>query len=69
MHRVNPPEVPGVLTSKQCRQTALSIAAAQESSGAIPWFDGGHTDPWDHVESAMALTTAGLLEPARAAFD
>jgi hypothetical protein len=69
LHRVNPPEVPGVLTSKQCRQTALSIAAAQESSGAIPWFDGGHTDPWDHVESAMALTAAGLLEPARAAFD
>ena len=31
--------------------------------------DGGHTDPWDHVEAAMALTAAGLLEPARAAFD
>jgi hypothetical protein len=30
---------------------------------------GGHTDPWDHVENAMALTVAGLLEPARAAFD
>jgi MMP endo-(1,4)-3-O-methyl-alpha-D-mannosidase len=69
LHRSNPPAVPGVLTSEQCRQTALSIAAAQESSGAIPWFEGGHTDPWDHVECAMALTTAGLLEPARAAFD
>ncbi|MGA3255344.1 MAG: prenyltransferase, partial [Mycobacterium sp.] len=69
MHRVKPPAVPGVLTPEQCRQTALSIAAAQESSGAIPWFEGGHTDPWDHLECAMALTTAGLLEPARAAFD
>ncbi|MCA2244812.1 prenyltransferase [Mycobacterium sp. WUMAC-067] len=69
MHRSNLPAVAGVLTPEQCRQTALSIAAAQESSGAIPWFDGGHTDPWDHVECAMALTTAGLLEPARAAFD
>lgn len=58
-----------MLTAEQCRQTALSIVAAQESSGAIPWFDGGHTDPWDHVECAMALTTAGLLDPARAAFD
>jgi hypothetical protein len=47
----------------------LSIAAAQESSGAIPWFPGGHTDPWDHVECAMALTAAGLLGPARAAFE
>lgn len=63
------PGVPGVFTPAQCRQTAESIAAAQEPSGAIPWFAGGHTDPWDHVESAMALTVAGLLEPARAAFD
>jgi hypothetical protein len=61
--------VPGVLTPAQCHQTAQSIAAAQESDGAIPWFDGGHTDPWDHVENAMALTVAGLLEPARAAYD
>ncbi len=58
-----------MLTPAQCRQTAQSIAATQESSGAIPWSDGGHTDPWDHVENAMALTAAGLLEPARAAFD
>jgi hypothetical protein len=58
----NLPSVRGVLTPDECRQTALSIAAAQEPSGAIPWFEGGHTDPWDHVECAMALTTAGLLQ-------
>jgi hypothetical protein len=69
LHRFDPPAVAGVLTPDQCRQTALSIAAAQESCGAIPWFEGGHTDPWDHMECAMALTTAGLLEPARAAFE
>lgn len=63
------PGVPGVLTPDECLQTARSIAATQESSGALPWFDGGHTDPWDHVENAMALTVAGLIEPARAAFD
>jgi hypothetical protein len=63
------PGVPGVLTPAQCRQTAESIAATQETSGAIPWFEGGHTDPWDHVENAMALTVAGLLDPARAAFE
>ncbi|MDG4668402.1 prenyltransferase [Mycobacterium sp. 236(2023)] len=63
------PGVPGVFTPAQCRQTAESIAATQESSGAIPWSDGGHTDPWDHIENAMALTAAGLLEPARAAFE
>jgi hypothetical protein len=69
LHRFDPPAVAGILTPEQCLQTAQSIAAVQESSGAIPWFPGGHTDPWDHVECAMALTAAGLLEPARAAFE
>ncbi len=59
----------GVLTPQQCLQTAESIAALQYSSGEIPWSDGGHTDPWDHIECAMALTAAGLVESARAAFD
>ncbi len=63
------PSVPGGFTRDQCRQTAESIAATQESTGAIPWSVGGHTDPWDHVENAMALTAAGLLKPARAAFE
>jgi hypothetical protein len=69
LRRHNAPGVPGVLTPSQCRQTARSIAATQESSGAIPWSEGGHTDPWDHMECAMALTAVGLLEPARGAFD
>ncbi|MBX7430961.1 prenyltransferase [Mycobacterium sp. Y57] len=63
------PGIPGVFTPEQCLQTAESIAAIQEASGAIPWSEGGHTDPWDHIENAMALTVAGLLEPARAAFE
>ncbi|WP_306357368.1 MULTISPECIES: prenyltransferase [unclassified Nocardia] len=62
------PGVPGVLTADELLRTAESITAAQESDGAIPWFDGGHTDPWDHLESAMALTVAGLYEHARAAY-
>lgn len=49
--------------------TGRSIARAQESDGAIPWFAGGHTDPWDHVECAMALDAVGLHAPARAAYD
>src|SRR6478752_8976528 len=63
------PNVPGVFTAAQCRQTAESIEATQEPTGAIPWSVGGHTDPWDHVENAMALTAAGLIAPARAAFE
>lgn len=65
----NMPAVTGVLTAQQCRQTADSIASLQYSSGEIPWSDGGHTDPWDHIECAMALSAAGLIDEARAAFD
>ena len=63
------PGVAGILSPAQCRQTAESIAAVQLRSGEIPWSPAGHTDPWDHVECAMALTVAGLLEEARAAFE
>ncbi|MBY8887311.1 prenyltransferase [Streptomyces sp. PTM05] len=57
--------LPGVLTAGQAARTVAGIAAAQRPDGAVPWFDGGHLDPWDHVEAAMALDAAG--EHARAA--
>jgi len=63
------PGVAGILSPQQCRQTAESIAAVQLRSGEIPWSDGGHTDPWDHVECAMALAAAGLFEESRAAYE
>ncbi len=62
------------LSPEQLRATALSIARQQYPSGAIPWyaaFDGypaGHVDAWNHVEAAMALTVAGLTDPARRAY-
>ncbi|MCL3820163.1 prenyltransferase [Aeromicrobium wangtongii] len=63
------PFVPGVLTAAQVEQTAASIEATQLPSGAIPWFEGGHTDPWDHVQGAMALTAAGRLDAAVQAYE
>ena len=63
------PAISGVLTPAQCRQTAESIATIQLTSGEIPWSLSGHTDPWDHVECAMALTAAGLVDQARAAYE
>ena len=60
-------ELPGVLTQGQLRRTVAAIAAVQHPTGALPWPDG-HTDPWDHVECAMALTLGGHLEQARAAY-
>lgn len=47
--------------------TAAFIASVQLDSGAIPWFDQGITDPWDHVEAAMGLTVAGQYTAAEQA--
>ncbi|GAA1479763.1 prenyltransferase [Gordonia sinesedis] len=63
------PSVPGVLTAAQVHDTGAAIAAMQENSGALPWFPGGRTDPWDHVESAMALSATGFRAEAEAAYE
>jgi hypothetical protein len=68
VQRPDVPGLPGLLSPADVLATAETIVAAQESSGAIPWFPGGHTDPWDHVECAMALTAAGLTEAAERAY-
>ncbi|MCM3887039.1 hypothetical protein [Frankia sp. R82] len=49
--------------------TAKAIAAVQEADGAIPWYPGGHTDAWDHLECAMALDLCGQAGAADAAWD
>lgn len=69
MSRPEPPAVAGILSVDDVLATARYIEGAQERSGAIPWFAGGHVDPWDHVECAMALSAAGRLEAARRAYD
>ena len=63
------PAVPGILSPQDALATGRSIAAVQHADGAIPWSDGGHTDPWDHVESAMALSVCGLVDEAVAAYE
>jgi hypothetical protein len=45
------------------------IAETQLPSGEIPWCEGQKTDPWDHIESAMGLSTGGYLFEARRAFE
>ncbi len=62
------PEVPGVMTASQVMATAQSIVALQRPDGMIPWFPGGHCDPWNHVEAAMALTAVGLDDEADRAY-
>lgn len=66
-HRV--PSVPGVMSADQVVETARSIVAMQEPSGAIPWTPGDKTDVWNHVEAAMALLVAGEVEAAEKAYE
>jgi hypothetical protein len=40
----------------------------QLDDGCIPWFPGGHADPWDLTEAAMALDAGGRHDAARAAY-
>ena len=60
---------PAPLSPQQVAATAGAIAAVQLPSGLIPWFPGGHADPWNHVEAAMALGVAGRVAEAGRAFE
>lgn len=62
------PAVDGVLSAEQLSSTAATIAELQLATGMIPWYPNGHADPWNHVEAAMALATAGLVAEAEAAY-
>jgi hypothetical protein len=68
MTRHDLPDLPGVLSAAEVLDTAATIAELQRPSGMIPWFPGGHCDPWNHVETAMALDVAGLHAEAEAAY-
>jgi len=44
------------------------IISQQFPSGAIPWYQGGIIDPWDHVECAMALDFSSRSSEASLAY-
>ena len=58
-----------MLTAEQVDSTARWIASVQQTNGAIPWFSGGHLDPWDHTQAAMGLAAAGFGAEAVRAYD
>ena len=62
------PEIPGVLSADQLSATVDAIAEWQLPSGMIPWFPGGHADPWNHIEAAMALAVGGDIAGAERAY-
>jgi hypothetical protein len=63
------PGVDGIVTAAELDRTVGAIAEWQLPSGMIPWFPGGHADPWNHVEAAMALTLGGRFAEAERAYE
>jgi hypothetical protein len=64
---VSAPAVDGVLSANEVAATVDAIASVQLSDGNIPWTPGGHTDPWNLAEAAMALDVGGHhVDAARA---
>ncbi|MDO8902481.1 MAG: hypothetical protein Q7V15_14130 [Phenylobacterium sp.] len=47
----------------------LCMLEAQAADGAIPWFEAGPWDPWNHGECVMALAVAGEWDAAWAGLD
>jgi hypothetical protein len=56
------------LLPSEIDQTASWTASLQLPNGLIPWYRGGHGDPWNHVEAAMALAAAGRWPEVEKAF-
>lgn len=54
---------------RHLRGAADCILAAQTADGAIPWFDDGPWDSWNHAECLMALGVMGEVDAAERGFD
>jgi len=57
------------LSREYLSPTVGSIVDVQQSDGSIPWFLGGITDTWTHVESAMALDVGNFHDEAQRAYE
>jgi hypothetical protein len=57
-----------LLSADEVAETAAWVASLQLADGMVPWYRGGHADPWNHVEAAMALAAAGRRAEVERAF-
>jgi hypothetical protein len=64
-----PEPVAAGLQPEEIDATVEWIAGVQLGSGMIPWFPGGHADPWNHVEAAMAMLLGDRRTEAERAFE
>lgn len=57
------------LSREYLKPTVGSIVDVQQADGSIPWFRGGITDTWTHVESAMAMDVGNFPREALRAYE
>lgn len=60
---------PQLLCAEELQKSAASIASLQIDCGLILWRPGGHADPWNHVETAIALDAQGFTNEATRAYE
>lgn len=56
------------LSIPEIEQTAAWLASCQLRTGMVPWYAGGHADPWNHTEAAMAMAAGGRWAEAERCF-
>ncbi|MBM3155198.1 MAG: phenyltransferase domain-containing protein [Chloroflexi bacterium] len=63
------PQTHDLLTQDYLNPTVDSIVALQKPDGSIPWLENGITDPWTHVENAMAIDIGNYHAEAEKAYE
>ena len=68
-YKINLKPRAGSLSKNYLDPTVNSIVDMQQADGSIPWLQGGITDPWTHVENAMAIDIGNYHAEAEHAYD
>lgn len=68
-HRApSPDRATNGLSQREIALTAEWLASVQLPNGMVPWYRGGHGDPWNHTEATMALAAGGRWGEVERAF-
>ncbi len=58
-----------MLSATERELTLDYLANLQRPNGMVPWFDGGHSDIWNHCEAVIAFFLGGRIEHGLAGLD
>lgn len=63
------PDIDDIVSAESLALTVDHIADIQLDNGMVPWFPGGHADPWNHTEALMALALGGRKDDAERGYE